>query len=365
MSDARRIAIDLQPIQGYSSRGRGIGRYVLEQTKALVATYPDRIHSLLVNPHRGLSSEVSGFLGTGLVRAHTPEAPVVEGLPPDAYYVTSPFEFDLTLDEIWPEWARDPSIETVVTLYDLIPMLFPEQYLSDSIWTSLHWARREFVRQADLLLCISEATAMDAIRLLNLPEQRVVNVGTGVSEHFFPAENQERALSDALAVVEGLRAGFLMYTGGIDFRKNLEGLLEAYSLLPDGIREKHQLVIVCRVLPPEREALMSQARHLGIEDDVLLTGFVPDTTLSVLYQSADLFVFPSIYEGFGLPIAEAVLSGTLAIASGSSSMVELVTDSALQFDPNDPADIARCIIETLDSTEIDFEMILLVVSSAA
>ena len=353
MSDARRIAIDLQPIQGYSSRGRGIGRYVLEQTKALVTTYPDRVHSLLVNPHRGLSSEVAGFLGTGLVRAHTPEAPVVDGLPPDVYYVTSPFEFDLTLDEIWPEWARDPSIETVVTLYDLIPMLFPEQYLSDSIWTSLHWARREFVRQADLLLCISEATAMDAIRLLNLPEQRVVNVGTGVSDHFFPAENREGALSDAIAVVEDLRAGFLMYTGGIDFRKNLEGLLEAYSLLPDGIREKHQLVIVCRVLPPEREALMSQARHLGIEDDVLLTGFVPDTTLSVLYQSADLFVFPSIYEGFGLPIAEAVLSGTLAIASGSSSMVELVTDSALQFDPSDPADIARCIIETLDSAEAD------------
>ena len=353
MSDHRRIAIDLQPIQGYSSRGRGIGRYIFEQVKAMVDGHPDRIHSLLINPHRGIPAEIEAFLGTGLVRAHTTEAPIVDGLPPDAYYVTSPFEFDLTLEEIWPMWARDPAIETVLTLYDLIPMLFPDHYLSDSIWTSLHWARREFVRQADLLLCISEATATDGIRLLDLPEQRVVNIGTGVSDHFFPPEDRNIALSDAIAAVDGLRPGFLMYTGGIDFRKNLEGLLEAYSLLPDRIRGKHQLVIVCRVLPPEREALMAQARGLGIEDDVLLTGFVPDSTLSLLYQSADLFVFPSIYEGFGLPIAEAVLSGTLSIASNSSSMVELVTDPALQFDPEDPADIARCITDTLDSPDTE------------
>ncbi len=250
-------------------------------------------------------------------------------------------------------WAREPSIETIVTLYDLIPMLFPDQYLSDAIWTSLHWARREFVRQADLIVSISEATATDATRLLDLPEQRVVNIGTGVSDHFFPPDDQEGALSGALATVDGLRPKFLMYTGGIDFRKNLSGLLEAYSLLPDRIRDKRQLVIVCRVLPPEREALMSQARGLGIEDDLLLTGFVPDSTLSLLYQSAELFVFPSIYEGFGLPIAEAVLSGTLSIASNSSSMIELVTDASLQFDPNDPIDIARCITETLDSPEAE------------
>ena len=144
-----------------------------------------------------------------------------------------------------------------------------------------------------------------------------------------------------------------MYTGGIDFRKNFPVSSRRTRCLPDDVRSEHQLVIVCRVLPPEREALMSQARDLGIDDAVLLTGFVPDSTLSLLYQSAALFVFPSIYEGFGLPIAEAVLSGTLAIASDSSSMVELVTDPALQFDPNDPADIARCIADTLDSPEAD------------
>lgn len=353
MPDHRSIAIDLQPLQGYSSRRRGIGRYVLELVTAMVEDHAGRIHSLLVNPHRGIPPELERFLGTGLVRAHSPQAPIVDGDPPDIYHVTSPFELDLTLDEIWPKWAREPSIDTVVTLYDLIPTLFPDEYLADPIWKALHWARLEFVRHADLLLCISQATAADALEHLGLPPRRVTNIGTGVSDHFFAPHDRAGAMTQARGMVEGLKPGFLMYTGGIDFRKNLPGLLEAYSLLPDRIRRERQLVVVCRVLPDERDALTDQARVLGIEHDVLLTGFVPDATLSVLYQSADLFVFPSIYEGFGLPIAEAVLSGTLAIASDSSSMVEVVTDPDLRFDPTDPADIARCITNVLDTPDAD------------
>lgn len=356
MSDHRSIAIDLQPLQGYSSRRRGIGRYVLELVAAMVEDHSDRIHSLLINPQRGIPPEIERFLGTGLVRAHSPQAPIVDGVPPDIYYVTSPFELDLTLDEIWPMWAREPSINTVITLYDLIPTLFPDEYLADPIWQAIHWARLEFVKQADLLLCISQATAADALEHLGLPARRVATIGTGVSDHFFIPHDRAAAIMQVRGMVEGLRPGFLMYTGGIDFRKNLLGLLEAYSLLPDRIRTERQLVIVCRVLPDEREVLMDRARSLGIENDVLLTGFVPDTTLSLLYQSADLFVFPSIYEGFGLPIAEAVLSGTLAIASNSSSMVEVVTDPDLRFDPTDPGDIARCIanaLDTLDAPEAD------------
>ncbi|GMR02961.1 MAG: hypothetical protein BMS9Abin20_1317 [Acidimicrobiia bacterium] len=348
MPDHRRIAIDLQPLQGYSSRRRGIGRYVLELVTAIVERHRDRVHSLLINPNRGIPPEIERFLGTGLVQTHSAQPPVVDGAPPDIYYVTSPFELDLTLDEIWPRWARDPCVDTVVTLYDLIPTLFPDHYLADPIWQAIHWARLEFVKQADLVLCISQATAEDALEHLGFPPHRVTNICTGVSDHFFPPENPTQAMTQARELVEGLRPGFLMYTGGIDFRKNLPGLLEAYALLPDRIRGKRQLVIVCRVLESERDALMNHARALGIEDDVLLTGFVPDATLAILYQSADLFVFPSIYEGFGLPIAEAVLSGTLAIASDSSSMVELVTDPDLRFDPNDPADIARCITAALD-----------------
>ena len=348
MPDPKRIAIDLQPIQGWSSRGRGIGRYVFEQVRAIIDTHPEHVHSLLVSPRRGLPPEVESFLPTGLVRAHTARPPVVDGEVPDTYYVTSPFEFDLDLDEIWPPWARDASVRTVMTLYDLIPLMYPEHYLSDPMWVSNYWARNEFVRQADLLLCISEATASDARRLLEVPPERVVTVGTGVSERFSPPADEAIALDAATRAVEGLRPGFIMYTGGIDFRKNLEGLLDAYSLLPDEVRRAHQLVIVCRVKPPERAALMARGGQLGISDDLLLTGFVPDETLALMYQCAELMVFPSLYEGFGLPIAEAVLSGTLAIASDSSSMVELVTDPSLRFDASDPAAIARTIATAID-----------------
>ncbi len=349
MPDRRSIAIDLQPLQGYSSRRRGIGRYVLELVTAIVENHPEHIHSLLVNPRRGIPPEIERFLPTGLVRAHSHDAPILDGHAPDVYYVTSPFELDLTLDEIWPRWAREPTIDTVVTLYDLIPTLFPDEYLKEPIWQALHWARLEFVKQADLLVCISQATASDALEHLGVAPHRVTNIGTGVSDHFSPAGERTEAIAKAREAVPGLRAGFLMYTGGIDFRKNLPGLLEAYALLDERTRRDEQLVIVCRVLDAERDVLMAQASSLGLADDILLTGFVSDTTLSYLYQSADLFVFPSIYEGFGLPIAEAVLSGTLAIASDSSSMVEVVTDPDLRFDPRDPSDIARCITNALET----------------
>jgi glycosyltransferase involved in cell wall biosynthesis len=353
MSDQRQIAIDLQPIQGYSSRHRGIGRYVLELVTAIVDDHPEHVHSLLVNAHRPVPPELERFLGTGLVRAHSQSAPEVDGAAPDIYFVTSPFEFDLNLDEIWPKWAREPSVDTVVTLYDLIPTLFPDEYLSDPIWPGKHWARLEFVKQAGLLLCISQATADDALEHLGLDPRRVTNIGTGVSDHFFQADDDSVAMAKASDLMDGLRPKYLMYTGGIDYRKNISGLLEAYALLPPTMRADHQLVIVCRVLPTEREALMAQARALGIAKDILITGFVPDTTLSSLYQAAHLFVFPSIYEGFGLPVAEAILSGTLAIASDSSSMKELVLDPELRFDPLDSADIARCIADTLSISDAE------------
>ncbi|MCZ7533582.1 MAG: glycosyltransferase [Acidimicrobiia bacterium] len=346
--EIRAVAIDLQPVQGFSSRHRGIGRYVLELATAMVENQRDHVHSLLIHPRRGFPPELERFIGTGLLRAHTPEPPVIDGTTPDIYLVTSPYEGDLTLEELWPRWARKRPVQTAVVLYDLIPDLFPDHYLIDPVWESKQWARTEFVKQADLILCISEATASDALTHLGVAERNVATIGTGVSGHFSSSDDPSDSLDQAANLVDGLRPGFVMYTGGIDYRKNLSGLLDAYALIPANVRAAHQLVIVCQVLPSERKIIGDQAAELGIEPDVLLTGFVPDTTLALLYQSADLFVFPSIYEGFGLPVAEAVLSGTLSIASDSSSMTNLVLDPDLRFDPHDPSDIARCLLNALD-----------------
>ena len=127
-----------------------------------------------------------------------------------------------------------------------------------------------------------------------------------------------------------------MYTGGIDFRKNIDGLLLAYSKLPGRLRRRHQLVIVCRLLPHERRHLVDQAAALGIDSDLQLTGFVPDDVLLALYQGAHLFVFPSLYEGFGLPALEAMHHGRPVFLSRFTSLPEVGGDAACYFDSFDP-----------------------------
>ncbi len=133
-----------------------------------------------------------------------------------------------------------------------------------------------------------------------------------------------------------MRPGYFLYTGGVDFRKNMEGLIRAHGALAPALRARHQLVIVCRMNDHQREHYLAEARRCGSEDDVLLTGYVSDDTLHGLYEASRVFVFPSFYEGFGLPIVEAVACGAPVIASARSSLPEVTPSGEGLFDPESP-----------------------------
>jgi glycosyltransferase involved in cell wall biosynthesis len=152
-----------------------------------------------------------------------------------------------------------------------------------------------------------------------------------------------------------IRPGFLLYVGGDDARKNMEGTIRAYALLPAPLRREHQLVIACRIGPLRRFELRTFAASLGIGgDEIELTGFVSEEELAALYRSCGLFIFPSLYEGAGLPVLEAMSCDAPVAASNTSSIPELLGDLEATFDPADPADIARCLTEVLeDPTALD------------
>jgi glycosyltransferase involved in cell wall biosynthesis len=128
----------------------------------------------------------------------------------------------------------------------------------------------------------------------------------------------------------------------VEPRKNLEGLLRAFARVPRAAREGRQLVLVCRLEPLERHHYEVLGRQLGLDDALLLTGQVSDAVLVHLYQRAELVVYPSLYEGYGLPVAEAMACGAPVLASNNSSLVELVSAEAT-FDPYDLDDMARAI----------------------
>lgn len=340
-----RIYCDLQALQSPANADRGIARYVAEFSRAVEENHPGVVEGWLLNPELPTPMHTVQLMHGGAVRSQ--DDPDLRS--PDVWHVLSPFESlgSTSLDSIWPRWARSGRTRLFTTLYDLIPLIYPERYLSDPRIRRLYMGRLRLVQHADHILAISEATAKDAVRLLGLPAARVTVVGTGVSEHFVPPVDRGAVVSQLLIEAPRLRPGYLLYTGGIDFRKNIEGLLTAYARLAPALRAQHQLVIVCKVQPQEREQLEQRARALGIDEDFLLTGYVPDELLLRIYQAAHLFVFPSLYEGFGLPVVEALSCGVPAIVGRNSSLTELVDDPKAWFDAADVDDITRAMFRAL------------------
>ncbi|WP_075088760.1 glycosyltransferase [Verrucomicrobium spinosum] len=218
--------------------------------------------------------------------------------------------------------------------YDLIPLLYPEEYLGDPGWRRFYGVGLTCSKQADLLLGISQASCDEAQLHLQLPPERVVNVSSAVSSFFSQMpDDPERAL--VLAELE-IDRSFVLYTGGDDPRKNLDGLIKAYGLMPPDVRYRHQLVVVCQVTSGTRKRLEKLQQSLGLNaNDVILTGKVSDEDLRHLYSACRLFVFPSWHEGFGLPVLEAMQCGAAVLASDKSSLPEIVQLPEALFDPHD------------------------------
>ncbi|HEV8601945.1 MAG TPA: glycosyltransferase [Gaiellaceae bacterium] len=340
------VLLDLQGIQSREHGDRGIGRYLLELARALERFEPNAVSRFVLNPHLPVPARVRAVAsGERLVFNDR-----LDGPPERVYHVGSPAEVSVSLDDLWPGSAQ--SMRLVVSLYDLIPRVFTEIYNDDPVVRRKYEIRLELVRRADRILAISRATAADAIEYLGIPSEKVVDVGAGVAEHFRPPADRDAAYEGLRRTMPGIEPRYLLYTGGIDPRKNIDGLLCAYAALPAELRARHQLLVVCRVLPEERTDIERRLAELRIADRVSFPGSVPDETLVFLYQAAELFVFPSLYEGFGFPVAEAIACGAPVIASNTSAMVELVADPDARFDPLEARSIREAIERCLTDREL-------------
>jgi len=335
--DENFLVVDVQGVQNPYHPERGIARYVRELSGALLQHGSDSIECFVANPKLGLVDGLEPLIASGSLAWNHPEGPVDRNLhsKPMVFWATSVFEIGTSVDDVWPMYVRRPDVFTAITVYDLIPLIYPDHYLRDPAFRLRYRARLGLIQSADLILTISEATAEDVIRMLDVPRERVVNIGTGVSDLWRPPGAGEDPIGEIGMVFPEVRPGYVFYTGGIDFRKNMERLLEAYAMLRRSLRKKHQLVITCSMDPIGELALRQLIQELEIEDDVVLTGFVSDETLLNLYQAAHLFVFPSLYEGFGLPLVEAMRAGVPALAADRASMREIVPQPDFRFDPMD------------------------------
>ena len=265
---------------------------------------------------------------------------------PDITHISSLFE-GLVDNAITSVGAFANSAATAVTLYDLIPLIYQDPYLVNP--TIGAWYRKKLAsfRRANLWLSISESSRREGIDWLNLPEDKVVNLSTAANARFHPIQLDD-ATKEKIRRRYALSRPFVMYTGGIDHRKNIEGLIDGYALLPDEIRRNHQLAVVCAAQAETISAIKQHARKQGLgEDELVLTGFVSDEDLVVLYNICLGFCFPSFHEGFGLPALEAMQCGAATIGSNTSSIPEVIGRADALFDPHNKIDIARLLHQLL------------------
>jgi glycosyltransferase involved in cell wall biosynthesis len=336
-----RVVIDLVAAQSPSYRERGIARHSIDFTAAMLARHPELIERVLLHPELPPAGGMEDVVASGKA-VGTPDWPGIGGV----FHATSAFEPEVPIRALWPRLASIRRMRLVVTVYDLIPDIFPELYLVDPGLRTRWRACRELVRVADHIFTLSRSGRADVVERLGVPEDRVTVIGAACSDRFHPPASRQDALAVAQAGVLGLGRHFVVCNGAIDPRKNIDRLLQAYAKLPASIRERWQLVLVCRIDPLQRNHYEIEAGRLGIGGELLLTGYVDDRTLVTLYQAADLAMFPSLYEGYGLPVIEALACGAPVIASDNSSLRELVIPDG-RFDPFDTDAMASAMTAAL------------------
>ena len=367
-----RIVIDLQGAQTSGSRTRGIGRYSTAFAKAVIRNRGEHdVHLALngafadtIDPIRQEFSDllpqdkIHVWKGIAPVRFNDPEnharlraAELVReaflaNLEPDFVHVTSHFE-GLGDDSVSSIGLTGRKIRTSVSLYDLIPYIHRRPYLENPTVELWYEERLDHLRRADLLLAISESSRDEAVDYLGFPPDAAVAVGTAADPQFVKTKYPAGAIK-ATHERYGLNKPFVMYTGGIDYRKNIEALIRSFAMLPAGIKNAHQLAIVCSVQPADKSRLLDLARDCGLsEKQIVLTGFVSEEDLILLYNSCKLFVFPSWHEGFGLPALEAMNCGAPVIGSNRSSLPEVIGLEEALFDPFVDAAIRDSIAKAL------------------
>lgn len=231
------------------------------------------------------------------------------------------------------------------TIYDMTCWLAPETHSPANVRALKHFASRVMLR-ADGLIAISESSRQDAIRILGLNPGKVVVIYPGVPEAYFHAPPAE---AQRVAARYRLDRPYVLFVGTIEPRKNLDTLLDAWGLLREDLRAHYQLIAAG---PTGWANPRTLARLQAGENGVRYLGYIPEEDMPGLTAGAVLLAYPSLYEGFGLPLAQAMAAGVPVVTSNVSSMPEVAGDAGLLADPRSAHEIAAAMARVLESPEL-------------
>ncbi len=349
------IAFDATAILGPMSKNRGIGNYALSQFAKMIDRDKNNTYYFMNMIEEGftLADYVSknavfheDFINTGknnmLLRSDKYSDVVgavirryIEENNIDIFYITSPFESNYIAYK--KEWFGRAKV--VATVYDIIPYVMKENYLADKTTYKWYMSCIDNLRWADEIFVISESVKTDMIEHLGFNGGNIHVIWGAVDKQYEKLEISD-ADKNALLKKFGISGEFIMCTGGEDGRKNLDGLIRSYALLPTELKNKYSLVVVCKLSENGMNKLSEVAKKSGVSKNVVFTNFVTSEELVMFYNLAALMAFPSKYEGFGLPIVEAWACGTPVLTSNNSSLCQIGGDAALLVDADSDKSVA-------------------------
>lgn len=370
-----KIIIDLQGLQREGNRKRGIGRYCLEITKALIHNYPKNEYILFTNSAlfdlRKYFFDELNNQNFNLIYFQCPTVGNINEIYVGRYsrlwlstqlrsYALSAIRADIILITSFFDGFRDNTLVShdnsyelppvVSIIYDLIPLIHNDQYLNvDPEYKLFYLQKIEELSRIDGLLAISQSSLREASKYLNINPETIYNISSACNEKTFSLQSSDSSLD---STDEKYLGRFLLYCGATDPRKNLCRLIEAYASLPLDLIFKHKLVLIGPYTDEEIVLIKEWMITFGLPPEyVIFLGYISDSQLANLYRSCYLFIFPSLHEGFGLPVLEAMNCGAPVIASNVTSLPELIGNLEYLFDPYNSKEISSLIYKCLTNNE--------------
>ena len=330
-----RIAIDCRWIYKKLS---GIGRHTDNLVKGVTA--------LDKNNHYILLREPLVPYGIFTLSNQLKLQGVLKKLDVDVYHSTN-FMIPLFLDK---------KIKVVITIHDLIPWLYPE-FTPKAKKTKFNWlfkaVMKKAVKRADRIIAVSENTAQDIQKCFNISGDKIRVVYNGIEQEYFNAAKNTKKTSNPIS--DKLEKGYILFVGRSEPYKNLLGLVKAYDILVKKYNIPNKLLIVGERDPryPQVPELVDK---LGLKDKVIFFGYAEQKEVMGLYLNAGVLAMPSFYEGFGLPVTEAMACGVPVVVSNTPALVEVAGCSALVVDPKNINEIAGALYKVLTDKELADEL---------